>query len=62
MAKKQSHIVGMKEHDWEAEEDLRTFMRYCEIKKDPKRMAKVRELAKGKLTEIASVVGETTEG
>jgi len=64
MARKTNSVVGMKDHDWQAEDDLHTFMRYCEVKKDPKRMAKVKELAKKKLTDIASVVGETnsTEG
>jgi len=43
--------------DWETEEDLRVLTRAAEIKKDPKRMARVKELAKKRLEEIASVAG-----
>lgn len=44
-------------NEWEVEEDLRTLMRAAEIKKDQKRMARVKELAKKRLEEVASVAG-----
>lgn len=44
--------------DWQVEEDLRTICRAKEIQKDPKRMAKVKELAKSKMIDMASVAGK----
>ena len=54
MAKGRSRTVAMDMRDWEAEEDLRTYQRYCEIKMDPKRMSKVKALAKARLEEMTS--------
>lgn len=45
--------------DWQVESDLRTMMDAEAIEKDPKRIAKVRELAKKKLLDLASVATET---
>jgi len=56
-----SRAIGMDMQGWEAEEDLRVFQRYCEIKKDPKRMARVKELAKERLQEMAAIAVETDE-
>lgn len=62
MAKGRSRgALAFDQAKWEAEEDLRTFQRYCEIKKDKKRLARVRELAKERLTEMASITAETNE-
>ena len=41
--------VPMECQDWQGEEDLRTMVRAEEIKKDPKRFAKVTALAKKKM-------------
>lgn len=49
--------VAMQKEDWEAEDDLRILTRAAEIKSDPKRMARVKELAKKRLQEIAAVAG-----
>jgi hypothetical protein len=61
MAKGRSRTVAMDMRDWEAEEDLRTYQRYCEIKMDPKRMSKVKELAKARLEEMAMIAAKTNE-
>lgn len=44
---------------WRAEDDLHTWTRYCEIKKDPKRMAAVKKLAAERLAEMAMIAHET---
>jgi hypothetical protein len=44
---------------WEIEEDLRVCQRYCEVKKDPKRMAAVKKLAAERLQEMAMIAHET---
>lgn len=43
---------------WQAEDDLRTCTRYYEIKKDPKRMAAVRKLAKEQVASLKQHIGE----
>ena len=40
---------------WQAEDDLRTVARAEEIKKDAKRMAAVKELAKEKMSEMEKI-------
>lgn len=40
---------------WQIEEDLRILARAEEIKKDSKRMAAVKELAKEKMAEMAKI-------
>jgi hypothetical protein len=44
--------------DWRAEEDLRVLMLAKAIRKDKKRLDKVRTLAQGKLAELANVAGD----
>lgn len=41
--------------DWQVESDLRTMIEAEQIEKDQKRMAKVRELAKKRMMEIAKL-------
>ena len=49
MAKSSNSIAAVKsEDDWQTESDLRTVLECEKIEKDPKRMAKVRALAKSK--------------
>ena len=64
MAKKRRNnaIVGLSDTDWQAEEDLRCYMRVAEIKKDKARMARVRKLAQEKLEEAAKVAAATGQG
>lgn len=45
----------MYHEDWQCEEDLRTMVRAEEIKKDPKRFAKVTAMAKQKMMDVAAV-------
>ncbi len=47
---------------YQVEEDLRCYMRVCEIKKDPARMKRVHKLAQDKLEEAAKVAAVTGEG
>jgi len=44
--------------DYQCEDDLRTLVRAEEIKKDPKRFAKVTALAKKKMMDMAAVATE----
>lgn len=56
--KKSSSNVSRSE-DWHVETDLRTMVEADKIEKDPKRMAKVRALAKERMMEIAAIASET---
>lgn len=47
--------------DWQTGEDLQTLCRAKEIQRDPKRMAKCQEMAKGKMLEMAAVAGKDKE-
>lgn len=49
-------VIG--QDDWQVENDLRTLMDAEKIKKDPKRMAKVRAMAKARLLEVAAIATE----
>jgi hypothetical protein len=60
MAGKTKNIKGMSpfsDDRYMVEDDLRTLTRAEEIKRDPKRMKKVRALAKEKLAEMKAVAG-----
>ncbi len=64
MAKKNSNgaLAVLKDQDeWAAEDDMRTLVRAKEIQPDPKRMEKVKILARKRLESVASVLGEATE-
>lgn len=50
--------MAAEEAEWRAESDLRTLMECEKIEKDPKRMKAVRELAKKKMMEVASIASE----
>ncbi len=43
------------ERDWQAEDDLHTLMRAAEVKRDPKRMARAKLVAKQRLKDLNSV-------
>lgn len=59
MAKKRPLAIGCcNQMDWEVEDGFRTLCRAKEIQKDTKLMAKIKEYAKQKMTETASVVSE----
>lgn len=57
MAKVKS-LASPSETDWRVEDDLRILIECEKIEKDPKRMAKVRELAKKKMLDFATVATE----
>lgn len=61
MATKKSAAVAAEsypgEDKWRAEEDMRTLARAAEIRKDPKRMAAAKKVAREKLAELQSIVG-----
>ncbi len=59
MKKSSGAAINAAPDDWQAESDLRTMIEAEQIEKDPKRMAKVRELAKKRMMEIASIASET---
>lgn len=59
MAKGNVISARMAEDDWQTESDLRTMLDAEKIEKDPKRLAKVRALAKKKMLEVAKVASET---
>lgn len=47
---------------WRVESDLNTLLEAEKIEKDPKRMKKVRELAKQRMLEVAGVAAEGESG
>jgi len=60
MAKKSSgEIPAGIDKNWRAEDDLRTMMRACEIRKDKSRMAEVKKLAVVKKAELEKVMTTT---
>lgn len=63
MAKKSRGAVNLikPDEEWQVEDDMRTLMRAKEIQADPKRMAKVKALARKKLETVATVLGEASE-
>lgn len=62
MAKGLNQGVEIKaSEEWMVEDDMRTLMRAKEIQCDPKRMAKIKVLARKKLEQVASVMGESGE-
>lgn len=62
MAKKSRGVVSIKpDEEWKVEDDMRTLMCAKEIQADPKRMAKVKALARKKLETVATVLGEASE-
>jgi hypothetical protein len=62
MAKKQNALATIKpDEEWQVDDDMRTLIRAKEIQADPKRMAKIKTLARKKLETVASVLGEASE-
>jgi hypothetical protein len=63
VAKKRSlGTVSIKpDEEWRVEDDMRTLMNAKEIQADPKRMAKIKALARKKLESVASVLSEASE-
>ena len=56
MPKKTNSATASADHDWQAEDDMRTLARAEEIKRDPKRLAAAKAAAKKKLEEVAAIV------
>jgi len=62
MAKKSMiSAVPAIDKNWQAEDDLRTLVRACEIRKDGKRHAAVKALAKKQLAELKKISTATAE-
>lgn len=60
MAKKS--VVAIKpDEEWQVEVDLRCLLEAKKIEADPKRLAKVRALAKKKMMEAASIASEDAD-
>lgn len=53
MAKKNKPTLYGPDESWQAESDLRTYLEWCAIKKDKKRLESMRKLAKEKVGEMA---------
>ena len=54
-------VVIKPDEEWRVEDDMRTLMNAKEVQADPKRMAKVKTLARKKLETVASVLSGDTE-
>jgi len=62
MAKKSmASAVPAIDKNWQAEDDLRTLVRACEIRKDGKRHAAAKALAKQQLAELKKISTATAE-
>ena len=55
-------IESSSSNDWRVEGDLSTLLEAEKIEKDPKRMAKVRALAKQKMLDVAVIAAEAATG
>jgi hypothetical protein len=63
MAKKSNAIATIsQDEEWKVESDLRCLTEARAIRKDPKRMAKVRTLAKQRLGEVAELASDGESG
>lgn len=58
MAKKASGVMAISDDDWQTRRDLETMIECEKIEKDPKRLAKVKALAKQNLLDMASIATE----
>lgn len=58
MAKKIKGVLSIGEDDWQVRRDLETMIECEKIEKDPKRLAKVKALAKQNLLDMASIAAE----
>ena len=64
MAKsKEASLSSWKDEEarWQCEQDMRTLMDAEKIKKDPKRMKAVQQMAKEKMMAVASLASELEE-
>lgn len=61
MAKSGSIAVNSSD-DWRIESDLNTLLEAEKIEKDPRRMSKVRALAKQKMLDVAAIAAEAATG
>lgn len=59
---KNGSIASSSNDDWRVEGDLNTLLEAEKIEKDPKRMSKVRALAKQKMLDVAVIASEAATG
>jgi hypothetical protein len=55
------NVVLKVDEKWRAESDLDTWLRWREIKKDPKRLKAVRDLANERLKDYASLTSASDD-
>lgn len=58
MAKNGKGVIAIGEDDWQVRRDLETMIECEKIEKDPKRLAKVKALAKQNLLDMATIAAE----
>ena len=58
---KNNHVKIAEDEEWRVESDLRTLMDAEKIRRDPKRLAKAKALAKERVLEAASVASAEPE-
>ncbi len=58
MKKNSANAVIKDDEKWKVESDLRTMIEAETIKNDPKRFAKVQQLAKERMTEVAKLASK----
>lgn len=59
---KNGSIASSSSDDWRVEGDLNTLLEAEKIERDPKRMSKVRALAKQKMLDVATIAAESGTG
>lgn len=59
---KSGSIASSSSDDWRIESDLNTLLEAEKIEKDPKRMSKVRALARQKMLNVAAIAAEASTG
>lgn len=52
-------LIARQDEKWRAEGDLHTCLEYAKIKKDKKRMAAVKKIAKEKVAELKEKIVDT---
>lgn len=62
MGKKKTGVIAISDDDWQTRRDLETMIECEKIEKDPKRLAKVKALAKQNLLDMATIASEGKDG
>lgn len=64
MAKSKGNTIASVrgEDDWQVESDLRTMIECEKIEADPKRLSKVKAMAKTRMMDMAAIATESKDG